>query len=52
MSDDRFEALTAGLREGVRARDGLFGLVLLGSASQDGAERRDEWSDHDFFALI
>lgn len=52
MSDDRFEALSAGLRDGVRARDGLFGLVLLGSASQAGAVRRDEWSDHDFFALI
>lgn len=48
----RFEALSAGLAEGVRQRDGLIGLVLLGSASDDGAARRDEWSDHDFFALV
>ncbi|SFS15573.1 hypothetical protein SAMN04487846_3128 [Microbacterium sp. cf046] len=52
MSAERFEALTAGLANGVRARDGVFGLVLLGSASDSGALRRDEWSDHDFFALI
>jgi hypothetical protein len=52
VSDESFEGLSAGLSDGVRARDGLFGLVLLGSASEDGAERRDEWSDHDFFALI
>ena len=26
--------------------------MLLGSASDDAAARRDEWSDHDFFALI
>jgi hypothetical protein len=26
--------------------------VLLGSASDEAAARRDEWSDHDFFALI
>jgi len=26
--------------------------VLLGSASKAGADRRDAWSDHDFFALI
>ena len=49
---DRFEALSAGLAAGVRDRDGLIGLVLLGSASDDAAARRDEWSDHDFFALI
>ena len=52
MSHERFETLSAGLIDGVRSREGLFGLVLLGSASQDGAARRDEWSDHDFFALI
>ena len=49
---ERFEALSAGLAEGVRERDELIGLVLLGSASDDAAARRDEWSDHDFFALI
>jgi hypothetical protein len=47
----RFDALSAGLADGVRQRDGLIGLALLGSASEAGANRRDEWSDHDFFAL-
>lgn len=49
---ERFAALSAGLAAGVRGREGLTGLVLLGSASDDGATRRDDWSDHDFFALI
>ncbi|WP_349428538.1 hypothetical protein [Microbacterium sp. LWS13-1.2] len=48
---ERFEELSAGLATGVRERDGLVGLVLLGSASDEARERRDEWSDHDFFAL-
>ena len=26
--------------------------MLLGSASDEAAARRDEWSDHDFFALV
>lgn len=47
-----FEELSAGIAAGVRAHDDLRGLVLLGSASADAAARRDEWSDHDFFALI
>lgn len=51
-SAERFAALSAGLADGVRDRDGLIGLVLLGSASDAGAVRRDDWSDHDFFALI
>ncbi|MFJ4037105.1 hypothetical protein ACIPVB_03385 [Microbacterium sp. NPDC090007] len=49
--DERFDALTSGLIEGVRSRDDLAGLVLLGSASDAGEYRRDEWSDHDFFVL-
>jgi len=49
---ERFDALSAGLAEGVRARDGLIGLVLLGSASDGASGRRDEWSDHDFFAIV
>ncbi|MDY0908791.1 hypothetical protein [Microbacterium sp. CFBP9034] len=48
---ERFDALSRGLAEGVRARDGLIGLVLLGSASDEASHRRDEWSDHDFFAI-
>lgn len=49
--DERFAALTSGLIEGVRSREDLAGLVLLGSASEAGEHRRDEWSDHDFFVL-
>lgn len=49
---ERFEALSAGLAKGVRARDGLIGLVLLGSASDEASGRRDDWSDHDFFAIV
>lgn len=53
MTDQaRFAALSDGLAEGVRRRRELIGLVLLGSASDAGSARRDEWSDHDFFALI
>jgi hypothetical protein len=48
---ERFQELSAGLAAGVRERDGLVGLVLLGSASDEARERRDEWSDHDFFML-
>ncbi|WP_127473020.1 hypothetical protein [Microbacterium sulfonylureivorans] len=50
-SPERFEALSAGLAQGVRDTDGLIGLVLLGSASDEASHRRDEWSDHDFFAI-
>ncbi|WP_454300996.1 hypothetical protein [Salana multivorans] len=46
-----FESLTDELTIGVRERDGLTGLVLLGSASTAGRHRRDEWSDHDFFVI-
>ncbi len=49
---ERFDALSSGLAAGVREHDGLVGLVLLGSASDEARARRDEWSDHDFFALI
>lgn len=48
---ERFDELSAGLARGVRERDGLIGLVLLGSASDEASARRDEWSDHDFFAI-
>ena len=52
MTLTSFEDRSEGLVEGVSAHPGLFGLVLLGSASDAGAGRRDEWSDHDFFALV
>ncbi|MGZ0712909.1 hypothetical protein ACWPKO_31660 (plasmid) [Coraliomargarita sp. W4R53] len=48
----RFNDLSVGLAQGVKERDGLVGLVMLGSASDEAASRRDEWSDHDFFAII
>lgn len=51
-SSERFQAVSAGLADGVRAHDGLVGLVLLGSASDEASARRDEWSDHDFFAIV
>lgn len=47
-----FDEISAGLAVGVRTHPDLRGLVLLGSASADAAARRDEWSDHDFFAII
>ncbi|WP_442576810.1 hypothetical protein ACSBPH_06680 [Microbacterium sp. F51-2R] len=47
----RFDTLSAGLADAVRAHPDFAGIVLLGSASEDAADRRDEWSDHDFFAI-
>lgn len=35
----------------MRAQPDFAGIVLLGSASDEAADRRDEWSDHDFFAI-
>ena len=49
-SDD-FERLSAALTAAVREHPALVGLALLGSGSHDAASRRDEWSDHDFFAI-
>ena len=49
---ERYEHLSRGLADGVRLWDGLSGLVLLGSASDEARHRRDEWSDHDFFAVV
>ena len=49
---DSFSSLSRGLIEAVDAHPQLTGLVLLGSASEVAAARRDEWSDHDFFAII
>ena len=48
---ERFDQITAGLIDGVHEQADLVGLVLLGSAAESAASRRDEWSDHDFFAL-
>lgn len=46
-----FSTYSDALRRAVASRDGLSGLVLLGSAADSGEYRRDEWSDHDFFAV-
>lgn len=54
MSDprsERFVQRSEALARAVADTEGLIGLALLGSASDAGAARRDEWSDHDFFAL-
>ena len=51
-SPQRFVQRSRALAEGVRAHEGLIGLVLLGSAAEGASGRRDEWSDHDFFALV
>jgi hypothetical protein len=48
---DAFDGLTNRIAAGIRETPGLTGLILLGSASGEGAGRRDEWSDHDFFVL-
>ncbi|MFT3889872.1 MAG: hypothetical protein QM713_17145 [Arachnia sp.] len=46
-----FDRLTAALVDAARTTDGVTGLVFLGSASEPGRHRRDEWSDHDFFLV-
>ncbi|WP_194410042.1 hypothetical protein [Microbacterium cremeum] len=51
-ASERFDAMSAALATSVGEREGLIGLVLLGSASDEARGRRDEWSDHDFFTLI
>lgn len=47
----RFDELSDELARNVRERADLVGLALMGSASEAGRHRRDEWSDHDFFAI-
>jgi hypothetical protein len=47
----RFDSLSAALTDAVAAHDDFVGLALLGSASDAGRARRDEWSDHDFFVI-
>ena len=46
-----FERMTAALTAAVREHPALNGLVFLGSSSDEAVARRDEWSDHDFFAI-
>lgn len=47
-----FSTYTAELAAKARAVDGVRGVVLLGSSSDAGAARRDEWSDHDFYVVL
>lgn len=44
-----FEALTQRIVDRVKDDDRVLGLVMLGSAGN--TQRRDEWSDHDFFLI-
>lgn len=52
MAADAFEDRSRALRSAVEQHDDLTGLVLLGSAADSARDRRDEWSDHDFFAIV
>lgn len=47
-----FSAYTDDLEQQAISTPGVRGIVLLGSTSQAGASRRDEWSDHDFYAVL
>lgn len=47
-----FDAYTEGLVRGCHATDGVLGLLLVGSTSATRREWRDEWSDHDFYAVL
>jgi hypothetical protein len=47
----RFDRRSEDLRAAVASHPELTGLVMLGSAAEEGRHRRDEWSDHDFFAI-
>jgi hypothetical protein len=47
-----FETYTDLLREAAQRVSGVRSLVLLGSASEEARARRDEWSDHDFYAVL
>lgn len=44
-----FDERTRALADAARDAEGVSGLILLGSAAVP--ERRDEWSDHDFFVI-
>lgn len=47
-----FEQYSRDLADAVRRHPELTGLALMGSTSDAGRRRRDEWSDHDFFAIV
>ncbi len=47
-----FDTYTHLLAEAAKRVPGVRSLVLLGSASGEARARRDEWSDHDFYAIL
>lgn len=47
-----FDTYTDLLRDAAQRVPGVRSLVLLGSASEEARARRDEWSDHDFYAVL
>jgi hypothetical protein len=49
VNEEAFEALSQQILERVQDDDRVLGLVMVGSAA--AAERRDLWSDHDFFLI-
>lgn len=51
-ASDTFDARSRALRDAALQHEHLTGLVLLGSAAESARGRRDEWSDHDFFAIV
>lgn len=51
MTPDEFRQFTDRLAQGLAPDPDVLGLVLLGSASGEGAAP-DRWSDHDFFVVV
>jgi len=49
VNNDAFDQLTQQILARIGDDDRVLGFVVLGSAA--AAERRDEWSDHDFFLI-
>ncbi len=49
MTNEEFDALTQQILDRIADDDRVLGFVVLGSGAV--SERRDEWSDHDFFLI-
>lgn len=47
-----FTEYTDALVASCRDTAGVLGLLLVGSTSATAADRRDEWSDHDFYLFL
>jgi len=50
VTSEDYTAFTAELRSGLDGRDGVIGLVAVGSMAARDYEP-DDWSDHDFFVV-